>query len=437
MRADARLPGMLIGLAMGMGVCQTGQAQVQIYGHLTPMMDWVSVSGRQAPASAVRPTQAPAGAVSAPALSGTRLLSSISYFGMRGREDLGDGYAAIWQIETPVAFDGKSTGAIAGRNSNVGVKGPFGTAFMGNWDTPYQWSTLAVGSPVRNPYTGDLSTILSNPGFNVPNTTTQSGRVNGAADATFNRRQGNSLQYWTPEWAGLQLRFSYSLSNGSVATRAGDITPQVFGAGLEYANGGLRVRYAYEMHKDYFGLAWLGAPPSANPSNVGSRATGSRDDAHKVLIVFTYANTKWVAGWDRLTYRTNDGTVGNLDRYRRDAVYAMVQHWFGGGRHSVWIGGGYAMDGACSRTGGHRAAPTAWGRRKCTSATATTFPNLPTCTSRTTRSSTALGAATAFHRVRTLAPATAVRRRVRTTGASVSVSNTVFNDHLSNHRRRT
>lgn len=351
-RADARLPGMLIGLAMGMGVCQTGQAQVQIYGHLTPMMDWVSVSGRQAPASAVRPTQAPAGAVSAPALSGTRLLSSISYFGMRGREDLGDGYAAIWQIETPVAFDGKSTGAIAGRNSNVGVKGPFGTAFMGNWDTPYQWSTLAVGSPVRNPYTGDLSTILSNPGFNVPNTTTQSGRVNGAADATFNRRQGNSLQYWTPEWAGLQLRFSYSLSNGSVATRAGDITPQVFGAGLEYANGGLRVRYAYEMHKDYFGLAWLGAPPSANPSNVGSRATGSRDDAHKVLIVFTYANTKWVAGWDRLTYRTNDGTVGNLDRYRRDAVYAMVQHWFGGGRHSVWIGGGYAMDGACSRTGG-------------------------------------------------------------------------------------
>lgn len=343
---------MWLAMALGLGACETAYAQVQIYGHLTPMMDWVSVSDRQTPASAPRPTQAPAGAINTPEMSGTRMLSSISYFGMRGKEDLGDGYSAIWQIETPVSIDGKTSGSIGGRNSNVGLKGPFGTAFMGNWDTPYQWATLSVGSPVRNPYTGDLSTILSNPGFNVPNTTTQSGRVNNASDATFNRRQGNSLQYWTPVWAGLQLRLSYSLSNGKVTTPAGDISPQVFGAGLEYVNGPLRLRYAYELHKDYFGLAWLGAPASGNPSNVGSRATGSTDDAHKVLVVFTYANTKWVAGWDRLTYRTDDGTLGNLNRYRRDAFYAMVQHFFGGGRHSVWLGGGYAMNGACSRTGG-------------------------------------------------------------------------------------
>lgn len=346
------MPGAMLAMAVGLGACEMSQAQVQIYGHLTPMTDWVSVSGRQVPASAPRPTQAPAGAINVPEMSGTRMLSSISYFGMRGKEDLGDGYAAIWQIETPVSIDGKATGSIGGRNSNVGLKGPFGTAFLGNWDTPYQWSTLSVGSPVRNPYTGDLSTILSNPGFNVPNTTTQSGRVNNASDATFNRRQGNSLQYWTPEWYGLQMQFSYSLSNGSVTTPAGSISPQVFGAGLEYVNGPLRVRYAYEMHKDYFGLAWLGAPASANPSNVGSRAKGSRDDGHKVLVVFTYANTKWVAGWDRLTYRTDDGTSGNLNHYRRDAVYAMVQHFFGGGRHSVWLGGGYAMNGSCSRVGG-------------------------------------------------------------------------------------
>lgn len=344
--------GTLLAMALGMGACEVSQAQVQIYGHLTPMTDWVSVSAQQVPASAPRPTQAPAGAINAPTASGTRMMSGISYFGMRGKEDLGDGYAAIWQIETPVSIDGKSTGSIAGRNSNVGLSGPFGTAFLGNWDTPYQWSTLSVGSPVRNPYTGDLSTILSNPGFNVPNTTTQSGRVGNAADATFNRRQGNSLQYWSPDWAGFHMRLSYSLSQGGMTTPAGSISPQVFGAGLEYLNGPLRVRYAYEMHKDYFGLAWLGAPPSANPSNPGSRATGSRDDAHKVLIVLTYAHTKLVAGWDRLTYRTDDGTTGNLNRYQRDAFYAMVQHWFGGGQHSVWLGGGYAMNGACSRTGG-------------------------------------------------------------------------------------
>ncbi|QHE92635.1 porin [Pandoraea fibrosis] len=346
------MPGTMLAMVLGMGACEVSQAQVQIYGHLTPMTDWVSVSGRQVSASAPRPTQAPAGAINAPEASGSRMLSSISYFGMRGKEDLGDGYAAIWQIETPVSIDGKSTGAIAGRNSNVGLSGPFGSAFLGNWDTPYQWSTLSVGSPVRNPYTGDLSTILSNPGFNVPNTTTQSGRVGNPADATFNRRQGNSIQYWSPDWAGFHMRLSYSLSQGGMTTPAGSISPQVFGAGLEYLNGPLRVRYAYEMHKDYFGLAWLGAPASANPSNAGSRATGSRDDAHKVLIVFTYAQTKWVAGWDWLTYRTDDGTTGNLNRYRRDAFYAMVQHWFAGGQHSVWLGGGYAMNGACSRTGG-------------------------------------------------------------------------------------
>lgn len=330
-----------------------GASEVQLYGHLTPMVDWLTVSGGSTRVPSDHPTQVPASAYRGNDVRGARMLPSISYFGMRGKEDLGNDLKAIWQIETPVSFDGRATGSTIGkRNTRVGLEGGFGTFFMGNWDTPYQWATLAVGSPVRNPYTGDLSTILNNPGFNVPNTTTQSGRVNNAADASFNRRQGNSLQYWTPVWGGFQARVSYSLAQGGEQTPAGHISPQVFGLGVEYANGPLRLRYAYALHKDYFGLAWLGAPASGNPTNPGSLATGSRDDAHKLLVTYTIGRTKWVAGWDHLTYRTSDGTVGNLDSYRRDAVYGMVQHWFGNGRHSVWLGGGYATDGACSRTGG-------------------------------------------------------------------------------------
>ena len=40
-------------------------------------------------------------------------------------------------------------------------------------------------------------------------------------DASFDRRQGNSVQYWTPTWAGVSFRVQHSVNEGQGAIVAG------------------------------------------------------------------------------------------------------------------------------------------------------------------------------------------------------------------------
>jgi predicted porin len=61
--------------------------------------------------------------------------SNASRFGLKGSEDLGRGLKGIWQIESGVNLD-EQTGTLANRNSFVGLSGGWGTALLGNHDTP-------------------------------------------------------------------------------------------------------------------------------------------------------------------------------------------------------------------------------------------------------------------------------------------------------------
>ena len=168
--------------------------------------------------------------------------------------------------------------------------GGFGTIFFGNWDTPYKWTTIAV-APLRglNPF--DYDNLMENPGFNVPGTTTQSGRVGGKADAAFSRRQGNSVQYWTPNWSGFAARFGYSANEGKTTIPGGaTVSPDIWSASLAYEQGPLVVRYAYEQHNDYFGMAQLGGSAGGTATN-----SSSKDKANKLMGSYTIGGTRIVA----------------------------------------------------------------------------------------------------------------------------------------------
>ena len=68
--------------------------------------------------------------------------SNVSKFGFKGAEDLGDGLAAVWQIESLIVLDGSATSTFATRNSFAGLKSEtFGTVLMGKHDTPYKIAT--------------------------------------------------------------------------------------------------------------------------------------------------------------------------------------------------------------------------------------------------------------------------------------------------------
>lgn len=350
----------LLALPLMAGTAAAQSSNVQIYGHLSPMIDHVSVSGTTANAPVDRPFMV---AASAYGLRGNgsvlRMQSATTNLGFRGTEDLGGGWRALFQLETGFQVDdGNWTGATPtstrglNRNTRVGLSSPYGTLFGGSWDTLSAWSHLGFTNGVRNPYAGDSSTIFVTPGFHIPHSVTAQTRTNGPGDASFNRRQGNSLQYWSPVWAGFSFRLAYSLPEGeSTAANGSRYKPTIFGLGAEYAVGPMVLRYVYQQHKDYFGLAWIGPNPAANPDSAGSTAHGSKDVNHRLIARYAI-NRNWSlqGAFDRLDYRADGVAAGAMSRYSRNAYSAQVL--YRQDAHTVWLNAGQASDGQCTRVGG-------------------------------------------------------------------------------------
>lgn len=344
--------------AIGGSVAAQPAGPVQIYGFLAPMVDYLRVSDAAATVPAVRPSMlGPAAYTGAGNGTTLRMQSSVSNLGFRGTEDLGGGLAAFFQLELGFQVNsGVATGAVAGlnfnRNTAVGLRGAFGSFLVGSWDTPIAWSHLGFTNGVRNPYAGDSSTIYLTPGFHVPHSATAHNRSNRPTDATFNRRQGNSVQYWTPKWNGLSARVAYSFPEGTrTAANGAAYQPSVAGIGIEHAGGPLVLRYVYQRHTDYFGLAWLGPNPAANPDAAGSTADGSRDTAHRLIARYAVDPNWSVQGAiDRQSFRAGGVAAGNVDGYRRTAWSAQVLHR--NGAHTGWINYGRAGDGDCTLSGG-------------------------------------------------------------------------------------
>ena len=328
------------------------EGEVSLYGTLHPFLDNFRTSGATAPG--LSPETGGASQVIADDYTGEdlanrfRISSGTSNIGFRGEIGIGKHIQAFFQVENAVNPDGDHpvlTAPWASRNSAVGLKGDYGTLFFGNWDTPYKYPTLFVG-PLRglNPFD---NTLTGNPGFNVPGTTTQNGRASSRSDAAFNRRQGNSIQYWTPTFAGLSARLAVSVNEGR--TRATDIEPSIsptlFSGLLSFKLGTFAAHYAYEKHLDYFGTNWVGGTPGASLTN-----KSSNDDAHELLAWYTApTGTRLAAIVERLTYRTEDTVPGAIKGYQRDAFYVALQQHLGD--HTLWGAFGIAGSGRCLRVG--------------------------------------------------------------------------------------
>ncbi|MBI3144099.1 MAG: porin, partial [Pseudogulbenkiania sp.] len=307
----------------GLVTSLSARAEVTIYGTLLPFVDSYRTSG----ATSAAPSDGPNQVKSYPGTnlaSRGRVSSNTSHLGFRGSEDLGDGLQVVWQIENQMNIDGDAAppSTWASRNSRLGLSSSsWGTLFMGSWDTPYKAAQMVV-NPFKavNPF-DDF--IMGNPGFGVPGTTTQSGRVNGKADASFSRRQGNSVQYWSPSWEGFSLRAGYAFGEGRTTPSSSveGIDPALWSASLSYNNGPLSVSYAYEQHRDYFGLTQLGGSAGATASNASSW-----DEGHTLVALYSFpSDTRVGLIVERLSYRNDDAAVNAVTDFKRHAWYALVQ----------------------------------------------------------------------------------------------------------------
>lgn len=342
--------------AIAAGVLAAGIARadsvVEMYGLAFPFLDSAQTKNATtpAPSAADRPSM-----LSAAAYTGVndlrrwRITVGTSAWGFRGFEDIGPGkLRAVWQLESGFQLDQNTGPGLGARDSKVGLQSPvWGEVFLGQWDTPYKYISLPV-NPIRAGYVFDRTAITGNPGFGVGNTTTQFTRIGAKPDASFDRRQGNSVQYWSPTWGGLSFRLQHSVNEGRGTIVAGGpiIAPVVNAFSAVWSYGQLSLRYAYEEHKDYFGLTQLGgagaAGTLANPH--------SKDSGHKFVWLWKLGNTRFTGLVEQLKYTNQDTTAGNVKEYKRTAWYAVLEQQFG--RNSIYGSYGRAANGSCVRVGG-------------------------------------------------------------------------------------
>ena len=268
-------------------------AEVTLYGRIMAQVENVQVSK-----SANAPDN----------LTKNRVAAHNSNIGFKGTLDVGSGNAAFFQIEQRVPLDGSGSNGFADRNSGVGFKGPWGTVFMGKWNTPYKDQTIKV-----DPF--NETTIASN--------TFVMGQVSQLGeDDIFHARQKNAIQYWTPKVNGFSGKFHITANEGKTQTT----NPYNMSLGLDYDQGPLFALFGYETHKD--------------SGDLTGGATGLDKGMH-VGGGYRFGGTTITGLWEKLSFHADKlGTTPAADM-ERNAWFLGASHKF----NQIVLRGGYGQAG--------------------------------------------------------------------------------------------
>ena len=155
-----------------------------------------------------------------------------SRIGVRGQEDLGDGYQAVFTLENGF---GANNGAMADttrlfdRQAWVGIASPAGTFRLGRQNTAIFFIGDAIDYTTRTTFGSVINT------FGVPS------------------RYDNDISYKSPRLAGLQLELHYAMTE-----TAGQHLGQrgVYQLGLDYRYGPFRAGYAGLLAKPAAGAVY-------------------------------------------------------------------------------------------------------------------------------------------------------------------------------------
>lgn len=214
--------------------------------------------------------------------SSVRLSNYRSVFGVRGNEDLGDGLQLLFQVEGTLSPD-TGSGAVAARDTRVGLSGHWGTLFAGNWSTPY--NTASAGLDPFYPTTAGYMSIMGNGSAASADNTSDT--------SSFDRRQRNSVHYWSPSWRGVSLRLAQGLNEERPASGA---RPSLTSGALQFQDGALYAALAYERHHDYHG-------------------PGLDDHGIKLAGSYKYGALVLAGAVERLHYETASGILERTDSY--------------------------------------------------------------------------------------------------------------------------
>ncbi len=217
-----------------------------------------------------------------------RVSNNLTVLGVRGTENLGGGVKAMFQLETSFPVDAPPA-FFGGRDSAVGLITPAGTVLAGMWMTPFKYGTNYLIDPFANNTIAGINGIMGN-GFALG--------ANAQAQQSFDRRQMNSVQYWTPVFGGASARVMYGANEEKAAGR----NPQMWSALVSYNGGPVYAAVACERHDDYF-------------------ATGTRDDACRVAAIYTLGGLRLRGSYERLRYEPTTSTHVQRNAWMLGATY--------------------------------------------------------------------------------------------------------------------
>jgi predicted porin len=253
-----------------------------------------------------------------PSVSKWDIASHASNIGVRGRENVGGGQTAWFQVETNASMERSNnvahTSNFASRNSAVGMQGSWGNLFVGQWTTPWAdldalWAigTVATYGPVTS-IIGRRETTGAAPNPNCANNFSGNGGVPAPAGLTptqptcdsveagggvghpFWRRISNSIHYQSPVMGGAQVKVAYQANQDKSSTGV-VADPQMYSASVSWSGlgGRLRVGAAYDGHKDF---------TTVGQTDKGFRVTGG----------WNFGFMDIGAAYEQMTYKT---TVDN------------------------------------------------------------------------------------------------------------------------------
>jgi len=287
--------------AKGEGKESDADSVVELYGRVYPEL--VRETGKDATeAGATVSTLAGAPTGKTSIITRNEMESSNSRLGVRGREKLGHGLKAIFQLETEFHVDSNDS-RFAQRDSFVGLSSDaWGTGKLGRMDTPF-----------KN-YGDDLSFLgVSSGNFVSSSNVLRKTGFGSSSASSFHLRRANVVQYESPEIGGFEGAIQYSTDETDTATRK----PHVWSGAVKWEGGPFTVSLAHEIHWDLFGGSKN--VPVKGMANDGDQAVRSKDKATQGMIQFHWGIHTIEADLIQKEYNENASINGRFSSYKNTA----------------------------------------------------------------------------------------------------------------------
>lgn len=214
---------------------------------------------------------------------------NVSRFGLKGTEDLGNGLAAIWQIESALG------GSIGLRNTFIGLSSKsLGTVVLGRHDTPYKMSTGSLD--IFSDTAGDYNTIIG---------TTADGTI-------YDTRAAGTIAYLSPTWTGFSFAAAYvegKVNENATPLTAANDNNQAYSVMGKYVNGPIFATVAYET-------------VSGNALNVGGTTATDNTEAFKAGLGVKLGALQLGAIYEMID-SDEAASVNERDAYYVNAMYSI------------------------------------------------------------------------------------------------------------------